>query len=199
MSTHKNSKMIFIFLAFSVILISIAFGQTEKAAKAPAQPALVAQKEKAVETSAAQPQAAGIPQGVKEMKKEELAKEIVQALDYTKETIKAIPGMEMVKDEKGAVSYVYKSKDGKMVRLENLDRETLEFIFIKVRNEKIKINNEKTMKQMKEIRRIQEMNRQTRALNMMNQQRNLPAYKPAYKSPQLPKLPPAQPGLPRNK
>ena len=177
----KNIKVIVVFLAFSAILTSTVFAQTKEAEKA----------------ADVKPQAAGIPQGIKEMKKEDILKEITFTLNTSKDSIKAVPGMEMIKDEKGVASYLFKDKDGKPVKLEDLDRETLEFIFIKVRNERIKISNEQTMKQMKEIRRIQDMNRQNALMRSLNQQRRTTTYKPAYTAPKVPKTTTTQPKLPR--
>ncbi len=123
------------------------------------------------------------PKGVKDMTKEELVKGIVQTFSHSRNLLGVIPGIEEVKDEKGAVSHVYKATDGKVTKLEDLPKETLEGIFLKVRNEMVRINTEQTMKQMKEIKRIQDMERQRKAL--MNTR---PAGTTAtYKQPSLPK------------
>ncbi len=178
----KSSKTIFIFLFISILLTSTVFGQTKEAEKKDTQK---------------QAAAAGIPQGVKEMKREDLIKEIKFTLDASKDSIRAVPGLEMVKDEKGAANYLFKDKDGKMIKLEDVDKETLEFIFVKVRNERARISNEQTMKQMKEIKRIQDMNRQNALMRSLNQQRTTTTYKPSYNPPQVPKATTTQPKLPR--
>ena len=145
----------------------------------PAQPAQPAQP-----ATPAQP--AAVPQGIKDMKKEDIVKEIVRMLGYNQEMLKLIPGLEMAKDESGAIHYTLKDKEGKVTKLEDLDRETLESMFLVVRSDMIRRNTEMTTRQMREIKRIQDMNRQMRELRRTRTPVTT-TYKPPALPPKVPK------------
>ena len=79
-----------------------------------------------------------------------------------------VPDIEFVQGADGKVSLFYKKKDGTKMPLENVDRKTLEEVFLKVRAEYDRAQNEKTLKMLKDIKNIQEMNRQQRMLRTIN-------------------------------
>jgi len=169
----------------SVFMTIVCFGADVKtAAKPTAQPVKAVQATKAQAAQPAVTQEASVPKGVKDMTKEEILKRITQLFEINPNLIKVVPGIESVKDEKGSIVYNYVTKDGKKTRLEDIDKDTLDLIYMKIQNEYNRISTEQTMKQMKEIRRIQELNRQTKALNR-NPTTNTTTYKPV----QLPKIP----------
>jgi len=155
-----------------------------------------------VETKTPQPTV--VQKDVKDMTKEELVKEITRM--YTNYRNIAVTGMEAETDDKGAVTAIYYNKgDGSRVRIDDLDKETLESLFVNVRREMVRISTERTMKMMEDIRRIQEMNRQQRELSRTIQQKGVPGatYKPPSAPPALPKtytppkLPPSVPKTPK--
>lgn len=174
-------------------MIGISFSEEAKSAIQAAKPTQAS----SITSQAAVPaqvKAQTTPKGVKEMTKEELLQRITQMFGYNMDLVKIVGGIEAVKDDKGNVTYEYAKKDGAKTRIEDLDKETLEFIFLKAQNEMTRINTEKTMRQMKEIRRIQEMNRQNRML--MKQPRSTVTYKPYKPPPTAPKTY-SPPKLPR--
>lgn len=182
----KRYGIIIIGATASVFMDVMCFGADVKtAASLSAQPAATAQAAKAKSAQPAPAQGASVPKGVKDMTKEDILKRITQLFGANPNLIKVVPGIEAAKDESGVVVYSYVTKDGKKTGLESIDKETLEFIYMKVQGEFNRISTEQTMRQMKEIRRIQELNRQTKMLNR-NPTTNTNTYKPV----QLPKLPP---------
>ena len=174
----KNYRVAFIILVFSLALtVTAPCEEQSQAGKAPANAAPKAGE--APKATAAQ----AVPKGVADMTKTELVNGITQTFNYSRNLVGVVPGIEAVKDEKGVVSYVYKDKDGKILKLEELPKETLESIFLKARNEMTRQNTEQTMKQMKEIKRIQDMERQRRALATTTPRR----VTTTYKAPSIPK------------
>jgi hypothetical protein len=165
----KNYKIITVIFVCAFMTVSLVFAAEQKQPAKPAQAA----------------QVAGPGQAVKQMTPEEVVKELTRMLNYNKELIKLVPGLEMVKDDKGNIYYTYKQKDGKVVRLEDLDRETLESIFLTVRSDMIRRNTEMTTRQMREIKRIQDMNRQARELR--RPVTTTTTYKPPALPPKVPK------------
>ncbi len=155
-------------LALQLAMPDISFGQEAKKA-APAQPARPAQP------------AAPAAKSIKDMTREELVQGIMQTFARDKKYL-AMVGVQEAKDEKGAIGYIYTRKDGTKVRLQDLDKETLEFMYTRLRNEMTKADTEKTLKQMKELKRIQDLNRQQKMLKQTAPTRTT-TYKPV-------KLPP---------
>ncbi len=86
---------------------------------------------------------------------DELADMIESRLAGRSEVIKFIPGLTILEDIDGQPYYKYTTVDGKTEELGELDKKTLEMIFLKVTNEMNRLNNERLQLQLKQMRQAQ--------------------------------------------
>jgi hypothetical protein len=111
-------------------------------------------KEEAQKAAAAQAgpskQAPPKAKAAKDMTTEELAAEIADILDTDEEIGSFIPGLKKEKDNLGKTFYTYNG-----VKLERLDRGKLEKLFIRVRQERVRIRTERITRQLESIRQAQ--------------------------------------------
>jgi hypothetical protein len=93
-----------------------------------------------------------VPEGAKkhrkDMSKEELSAETIKVLDREESIINMIPGL---KKETGPDGKVYYTHQG--VRLEDLDREAIDKIYIRVHQEDLRIRTDRLTRQMENARR----------------------------------------------
>jgi hypothetical protein len=128
----------------------------------------------------------GKPRSAKEMTVEELADGITKVLDQTEEVMDFVPGFKKDKDPAGGVFYTYKG-----ARLEKMEKDILAALYVRVRQERTRLNTERITKQLETIRNVQ------RATAITNQVSRPPAVvTPPATPPQpvtVPKAPPAPP------
>ena len=110
------------------------------------------------------------------------------------EILNFIPDLKKQVDSGNKTSYTFQGKP-----LEDLDKETLDKLFGRVRNEAVRIRTERVSKQLDFIRRMEQFNRQNRQMNSIRQPsipRPVPTTpKPPTTSsvPRIPKTPSSKP------
>lgn len=129
----------------------------------------------------------------KDMTNKEMAADIVKNLNKEDEILNFIPGLKKEADAMGNVSYTYEGR-----QLEGLDRGVLDKIFIRVRNEALRIRTDKLNRQLESINRAQQAERQAQQIERIDMIANPPAQppRPPQTPPsnyQVPKVPPAPP------
>ena len=138
------------------------------------------------------------PKQKKEFTKAELLEHIKGTLDYTKEVLNFVPGLKMVTDAASKTGYTYNG-----MKLEDMDKERLEKLSVRINNEVTRIRTERLNKQLEAIRQAEQASRQARqAVNTNTYQ---PPRPPTYTQPppappaaaQPPKIPTPPPAPPR--
>ena len=129
----------------------------------------------------------------KDMTKSELADIIVRDLDREESILNLVPGLEKKSDSEGKEYYTYNG-----TKLEGLDRDTLDKIYGRVRNEALRLRTDKLNRQIETVRRVNS----TRVMvpqvprTAIPPKINVPPQTPA-RTVQPPSRPPAPPALPR--
>jgi len=139
--------------------------------KETAETAVKAQK--AAETPAVKP-----AKDTKDMTKEELIVEITKMLSSSRSVAAAVPEIQISQDKKGVETYMYKKADGTTAPLSSLDKAALEALYLRIRNEFMRVQNDRTMKMLRDIKNIERMNQQQRMLRDLNRRPTT-----TYKSP----------------
>jgi len=121
----------------------------------------------------------------KDLTKEELVQYIKDRLDREEEVLNFIPELKKETDAAGNMYYAYQG-----VRLENLDKEKLDKLFLRVQNELVRIRTERLNRQLESIRRIQRLTTQQQVPRVPNVTIPPP-------TPQIPRNPPATIQVPR--
>ncbi len=90
-----------------------------------------------------------------DLTKQEMIGRIYELLDYRPEVLNFVPAIHAIANEDGSVTYLYKSESGIGVDLEDLDRETLQNLIIRISSESNRLNTEQVMRQLDQARRAQ--------------------------------------------
>ena len=146
-----------------------------------------------VNAQAKGPQAAGAPVAEadkskrtrKDLTKEELIQYIKDRLDREEGVLNFVPELKKETDAAGNMYYAYQG-----TRLENLDKEKLDKLFLRVQNELVRIRTERLNRQLESIRRIQRLTTQQQVPRVPNVAIPPPP-------PQIPQNPPAAIQVPR--
>lgn len=172
------------------------------APKAPAAQAAAPEQAPAVKPGTSAPQAAkavpaeGSPtpvvkmsDSVKEMSKDELIKEIESEIDNEDAILDYLPSLKKIKEE-GGKEYLAYNIDGKMLKLEELDRDKLESLLFSVYRQASLIQTERITSQLESIRQVENITRRANTVP--------PAPPPLPRVPQQPpRTPPSPPAEPR--
>jgi len=94
---------------------------------------------------------------MKEMTPAELSEDMARTLDSYQEILSYMPGLKKEQDQNGKAVYTYQG-----IQLDSLDKETLEKLSGRVRNEAVRIRTDRLNRQMQMIRRAQQMSRNAR-------------------------------------
>lgn len=121
------------------------------------------------------------------MTKEELLVHIKERLRVTEEIADFIPGLKKEKDPAGALYYTYNG-----IRIDDLDRDTLDKLFGRIQTESVRINTERINKQLESIRQAQQ------AQQAAQQAARIPAVvQVPPQPPKIPQAPPTQAQIPK--
>jgi hypothetical protein len=151
--------------------------ELKKEEKAPAEPA--PEKKKPPRKKGELPQ------------KEEMVDTIKRRLHVFSEIVNIIPGLSASeKTEAGVIEYYYRTPDGVTMELEELDKDTLYRLYVKVNQEATRIHTERLLRQIRQQEQLQ------RLQNLQRMQQGPP--RPPAEPPKAPKVytPPKPPSLP---
>jgi len=128
----------------------------------------------------------------KDMTKDELVADITKNLDREDAILNLVPGLEKKSDPDKKEYYTYQGK-----RLEDLDKDTLDKIFGRVRNEALRLRTDKLNRQLETVRRANAMTATVPQVprSPVPPTVNVPPQVP--RSVQPPSRPPAPPAPPR--
>ena len=134
-----------------------------------------------------------------DMSTDELVREIADALEDDPEIMNYIPYLKKSKDPEGKEFYMYME-----TRLERLDRERLEKIFTRVRQERTRLRTERITRQLESIRQAQQAaaiaqqaSRIPRIVTPPPQPPRIPSTPTNTQVPKPPQAPPAVPSTRR--
>ncbi len=185
-------------LCFFLVLfcMSYAFAAEKPAEKGKEKPLKEMPAKEAKAKEAVKPQAP--MKTAKDMTQPELVSYVKDTLGREEDVAKFIPELKKEKDSAGNVFYTYQG-----TKLENLDKEKLEKVVGRVRNEAVRIRTEKLNKQMATIKRAQAAPgigggggpARTPGVSRIPQAPRLPQVQP--RQPNIPKPLPRTPQLPR--
>jgi hypothetical protein len=88
----------------------------------------------------------------RELTKSEMVTGIKESLEDNEEMLNFVPGLKMEKSDKGEPSYKLEG-----IRLEDLDKDRLKSVYIKVRQQATRIRTERLNRQMETVRRSQQL------------------------------------------
>ena len=124
-----------------------------------------------------------------EMPKEEIIERIHQMLKISPEIYDFIPELKAVFDkERNVVSVSYKSEDS-FVDLDALDKDTLVKVYIRVNNERIRIQTERIQRQLEAVRASQNIPKTPPQVHIPPRPPEVP--KPPQSPPKIPAPPPS--------
>jgi len=126
----------------------------------------------------------------KDMTKDELAADISKNLDREAAILNLVPGLEKKSDPDGKSYYAYQGR-----KLADLDKDTLDNIFGRVRNEALRLRTDNINKQIEMVRRANATVNTVPQIPRVPPTVNTPPQVP--KSVQPPSRPPAPPAPPR--
>jgi len=143
--------------------------------------------------------AAEAPKSVDKMTKEEIADRIAKALDRREEVLNFVQDLKKEKGPDGNVFYTFQG-----VKITDLDRGLLEKLYVRVRQEVVRINTERLTKQIESINRANQLSRVAQqppqvpsVPRVITAPPRLPALPPVVQqTPQIPKNPPTPPPAP---
>jgi CxxC motif-containing protein len=128
----------------------------------------------------------------KDMTKSELAAEISKNLDREESILNLIPGLEKKVDPNGKEYYAYQGK-----KLDDLDKDTLDKILGRVRNEALRIRTDKLNRQLETVRRANAMAATASRVPRVPVPPTINVPPQVPRSVQPPSKPPAPPAPPR--
>lgn len=139
------------------------------------------------------------PKSIDKMTREEIAERIAKVLDRREEVISFVQDLKKEKDPEGNVFYTFRG-----VKISDLERGLLEKVYIRVRNEAVRINTERVNKQIESINRANQLSRMLKqpplvpsVPRVVMAPPNPPVLPPiVQQTPQIPKNPPAPPPAP---
>ena len=123
---------------------------------------------------------------LKKMTPAEIAGRIKETVDTFEEILKYIPELKKEKDDKGAVSYTYQG-----IKIESLDRDKLEKLYGRVRNEAVRMQTDRLNRQMDFLKRA------NRASEVMPASPSVTKYN-FTTLPRLPQMPTKLPNVPKS-
>ena len=132
------------------------------------------------------------------MTKEEMVADIVDALESEEDIVDVVKGLKMEKTKSGKIVYTFEG-----VNIENLDKDKLESLLNKVRQQKVRLHTENINRQLDTVRRIQDLNNPTgvtvpRVVTGPAMPPRIPSAPPSGSvAPQAPRAPSAPPAPPR--
>jgi len=139
------------------------------------------------------------PRSVDKMTKAEIADRITKVLDRRKEVLNFVQGLSKEKDAEGNEFYTFQG-----IRIAGLERAVMEKLYIRVRQEAVRINTERLTKQIESINRANQLSRAAQQLpqvpgvpRVITAPPRPPALPPVVQqTPQIPKSVPAPPPAP---
>lgn len=138
------------------------------------------------------------PKSLDKITDEDIIGRLVKAVDRREEILNFVPGLVKERGGDGKIFYSYNG-----VKIDELDRASLEKLYVRVRQEAVRINTERLNKQVETINRagaLSGVGRQTsqipRAPVVTSTPPRLPTVPTAQSLPQTPKGPPATPPAP---